>query len=150
MFPRLRALKPGNARGVLVGGNISVLADTIGTPCEVDTRDSILFLEDIGEDMEGLDSRLMQLKLAGKFKHIRGIVWGRLIRCYDRSGKKYNIRDILKDIFYDVEVPMLYGFPSGHFGPGRKQESNLTLPLGTELTMDTRSFSIFFHTAGVK
>ena len=150
MFPNIRILKPGKARGTIVGGNISMLADTIGTPCEIDTNDSILFLEDIDEDMETIDRHLLQLKLAGKFKKVKGILFGRLIDCYDRSGKKYNIRNILKDIFYDIDVPMFYGFPSGHSVSKSKRDANITIPFGVPVTIDSKSLSVFFHSSGVK
>lgn len=149
-FPHLRTLKPGKATGILTGGNLSLIADTIGTPYEVDTDNKILFLEDIGEDLEVIDCHLMHLKLAGKFKKVRGIVFGRMIDCFDYSGKKYSIRNILKDILYDVNIPILHGFPSGHSKKGRKWDANVTLPFGVLVTIDTKNPQLFIHQSGVR
>lgn len=149
-FPHLKTLKPGRATGVLVGGNLSLIADSIGTPYELDMDNKILFLEDIGEDLEVVDSHLMHLKLSGKLKKIKGIIFGRMIDCFDYSGKKYSIRNILRDILYDVNVPVLYGFPSGHSQKRRKFDVNITLPFGVPVTMVTRYPQIVIGEAGVR
>ncbi|MFH1771556.1 MAG: LD-carboxypeptidase [Candidatus Omnitrophota bacterium] len=148
-FPHLKALKPGKASGVLVGGNLSLILDSFGTPYEIDTDNKILFLEDIAEDLTVIDSHLMHLKLAGKFNKIRGIIFGRMIDCFDYSGKKYSIRDILNDILYDVDIPILYGFPSGHWRHGRKRDVNVTLPFGVNVSMYTHAPGIRIEEAGV-
>ena len=132
-FPGLRRLRPGKASGILVGGNMSLIMSAMGTPYDLDTDNKILFLEDIGEDLEVIDSYLMHLRLAGKFRKIRGIIFGWMIDCLDYSGKKYTIRDILKDTLYDINVPIIYGFPSGH---RRAKEANITLPIGLSVTLD--------------
>lgn len=132
-FPFMRTLRHGQATGVLAGGNMSVLVNAIGTPCELDTEGKILYLEDVGEDFEVIDSYLMQMKLAGKFKKIRGIVFGRMIDCVDHSGQRYQMRDILHDVLAQLRVPVIYGFPSGHATPG---DIDITLPFGVMATLD--------------
>lgn len=132
-YPYLRCLKSGEASGILVGGNMSLIISAIGTPYDVDVNNKILFLEDVGEDLETIDNYLMQLKLAGKLKKIKGLVLGRMLMCIDYSGRKYTIRRILSDIMQDVNVPIMYGFPSGHRIPG---DINITLPLGVSVTIN--------------
>ena len=144
--PNIRCLKPGKATGILVGGNMSLIMSAIGTPYDIDTDNKIVFLEDVGEDLETIDDYLMQLKLAGKFKRIKGIVFGRMIKCLDYSGKKYTIRHILSDIMDDIDIPVIYGFPSGHRIPG---DVNITLPLGVPVTLDASKCKLYFHEAGV-
>jgi muramoyltetrapeptide carboxypeptidase len=138
----LKSLRPGRASGILVGGNMSMIMSLIGTKYDIDTRDKILFLEDIGEGLETIDDYLVQLKFAGKFKHIRGMVFGRMIKCIDRSGKKYTIRHILNDILSDIKVPVIYGFPSGHRIAG---DMNITIPFGVHVTLDAHNPGIIFN-----
>ncbi len=145
-FDTIRSLRKGRATGVLVGGNMSLLVSTIGTLYDIDTDDKILFLEDVGEDLETIDNYLMQLKLAGKFRMVRGIVFGRMLRCVDHSGKKYTIRNILDDILKETNVPIIYGFPSGHKTPG---DLNITLPFGVSATIDAGRPSLIINESGV-
>ena len=146
-FPELQSLKPGKAEGVLVGGNFSLIMSLIGTPYDIDADNKILFLEDVGEDLETIDDYLVQLKLAGKFKKVKGIVFGRMVKCVDHSGKMYTIRNVLNDILGDLKVPILYGFPSGHRIPG---DVNVTLPIGVSATIDaTDKCRLIINESGV-
>lgn len=146
-FSTLRSLKPGVARGILIGGNMSLIISAIGTPYDIDTENKILFLEDIGEDLEVIDDYIMHLKLAGKLRKIKGIVFGRMIDCVAHSGSKYTIRDILSENLKGINVPVVYGFPSGHrmFG-----DINITLPLGIPVTLDAEKPALFINEAGVR
>ncbi|MBU1125793.1 MAG: LD-carboxypeptidase [Candidatus Omnitrophica bacterium] len=132
-FSMLKGLRGGKSRGVLVGGNLSLVISAIGTPYDVDTTNKILFLEDIGEDLEVIDNCLMHLKLAGKLRRIKGIIFGRMDDCIDHSGHRYTLRDVLSDVLRDIDVPIVYGFPSGHRTKG---EIDITLPLGVSVTLD--------------
>lgn len=145
--PNIRSLKPGRATGVLVGGNMSLIMSAIGTPYEIDTDNKILFIEDIGEDLETIDNYLMQFKLAGKLRKMRGIIFGRMIRCVDHSGKRYTMRYILSDIMQDIDIPVIYGFPSGHRMPG---DVNVTLPLGVSVTLDANNCKLIVNESGVR
>lgn len=148
-FPTLKILKPGKATGVLVGGNMSMLVSAIGTPYDIDTDHKILFMEDIGEDLEVIDNYIMHLKLAGKLKKIKGIIFGRMIDCLDHSGKKYTVRDVLEDALRDVDVPIIYGFPSGHRDTNAA-DINITLPLGISITLDAEQPVLFINESGVR
>ena len=145
-FSTMRSLRTGKATGILVGGNMSLVMSAIGTPYDIDTSGKILFLEDIGEDLESIDDYLIQLKLAGKFKKIRGLVFGRMIKCLDHSGRKYIIEYILDDILSDLNVPIIYGFPSGHRHAG---DVNVTLPMGVSVTLDGYKASLTVNEPGV-
>jgi muramoyltetrapeptide carboxypeptidase len=123
-----RAVKPGRAVGRLTGGNLSLVQQTIGTPYEIDTRDAILFLEEIHDPMSVCDERLLHLRAAGLLRHVRGIVFGQL--SLDRSEED-EFEDFLLDLVSDLDVPILMDFPAGHEIP------NLTLPLGTEMELVT-------------
>ena len=146
-FPTMKPLKPGKACGTLIGGNMSLLVSTIGTPYEIDTENKILFLEDVGEDLETIDQYLMQLRLAGKLERIKGIIFGRMLDCKDNSGHKYNIRRVLNDILCDVNIPIIYGFPSGHRVPG---DVNITLPFGVPVTLDADNPQLIISGTGVQ
>ena len=123
-----RAVRPGRAVGRLTGGNLSLVQQTIGTPYEIDTRDAILFLEEIHDPMSVCDERLLHLRAAGLLRHVRGIVFGQL--SLDRSEED-EFEDFLLDLVSDLDVPILMDFPAGHEVP------NLTLPLGTEMELVT-------------
>jgi muramoyltetrapeptide carboxypeptidase len=146
-FPSMRILNPGKATGALTGGNMSLIMSLIGTPHDIDTDGKILFLEDIGEDLETIDDYLLQLKMAGKLRRIRGIIFGKMIKCVDYSGRKYTIRHILKDIFKEMDIPIIYGFPSGHRVPG---DINVTLPLGVPATIDTDKAQVIINESAVR
>ena len=120
----LMALHLGHASGLLTGGNLSVIASTLGTPYEIKTRGRILFLEDIQEEPYRVDRLLLQLKLAGKLKDAAGIVFG------DFSPETLETLYIaIQELVLTEKKPTIWGFPSGHTSP------NLTLPLGQEVTL---------------
>ncbi|HJU88195.1 MAG TPA: LD-carboxypeptidase [Gemmatimonadaceae bacterium] len=121
-----RSVRPGRATGRLVGGNLSLVQQTIGTPYEIDTRDAILFLEETRDPMSFIDERLVHLRAAGLMRNVKGVVFGQL--SIDRSEEN-EFEDFLLDLVSDLDVPILTDFPAGHEVP------NLTLPLGTEVEL---------------
>ena len=121
-----RAVKAGRAVGRLVGGNLALVQQTIGTPYEIDTTDAILFLEEVRDPMSFVDERLVQLRAAGLLAKVQGIVFGHLR--LDRSEED-EFEDFVLDLVADLGVPVLMDFPAGHDSP------NLTLPLGTEVEL---------------
>ncbi|MFH1090984.1 MAG: LD-carboxypeptidase [Pseudomonadota bacterium] len=146
-FPSMKTLRPGKASGQLIGGNMSMLVNGIGTPYDIDTDYKILFVEDIAEDLEVIDNILMHLKLAGKFRKVRGIVFGRMVDCFDTSGKRYKLKNVVDDILGDMDIPIIGGFPSGH---SRGRGANVTLPLGVSVTLDANKPSLTFNEAAVR
>ena len=121
-----RTVKPGRATGRLVGGNMAMVQQTIGTPYEIDTTEAILFLEEVRDPMSFVDERLVQLRAAGLLAKVRGIVFGHL--SLDRSEED-EFEDFVLDLVSDLGVPVLMDFPAGHDSP------NLTLPMGTEVEL---------------
>jgi muramoyltetrapeptide carboxypeptidase len=121
-----RSVRPGRATGRLVGGNLALVQQTIGTPYEIDTTDAILFLEEVRDPMSFVDERLVQLRATGLLAKVRGIVFGHL--SLDRSEED-DFEDFVLDLIGDLGVPVLMDFPAGHDSP------NLTLPLGTEVEL---------------
>ncbi|HEU4798923.1 MAG TPA: LD-carboxypeptidase [bacterium] len=117
-----RCVRPGRATGRLVGGNLSLVQQSIGTPYEVPVDGAILFLEETKDPMSVVDERLLHLRNSGLLPRVRGIVFGHL--SLDRSEED-EFEDFVLDLVSDLDVPVLMDFPAGHDVP------NLTLPLGT-------------------
>jgi muramoyltetrapeptide carboxypeptidase len=126
-------VRPGRARGRLVGGCLSVLAASLGTPWAPDTRGAILFLEDVHERPYRLDRLLTQLRLSGKLSAAAGVVFGTMAACPAVDG--VGPLDVVHACCADLGCPVGFGLPSGHgAGPGG---DNLALPLGVEVELDT-------------
>ncbi len=121
-----RAVQPGRATGRLVGGNLSLVQQSIGTPYEVQVDEAILFLEETKDPMSVVDERLLHLRASGLLNRVRGIVFGHL--SLDRSEED-EFEDFVLDLVSDLDVPVLMDFPAGHEIP------NLTLPLGTQVDL---------------
>jgi muramoyltetrapeptide carboxypeptidase len=117
--------------GRLLGGCLSLITAMMGAPDELDTRGAILFLEDTAVKPFALDRMLRQLKLAGKFDGVRGIVFGEMTDCLQHAQQGYTIQEVLAECTADLDVPVMFGLPSGHSSRG-----NLTLPLGVMATLD--------------
>ncbi len=130
---KLLTLYPGDARGQLVGGCLSVLVSTLGTEWEINTRDKILFFEDVDERPYRIDRYLTQLFLANKLQEAQGILFGSFTRCdYRRSSNGPAVRtiDIIKDWTLRLKKPSLYGLQFGHV------RHALTLPNGGYAELD--------------
>jgi muramoyltetrapeptide carboxypeptidase len=130
-LPGIKILKKGVAVGRLTGGCLSMLCSALGTPYEPNTEGTILFLEDVKEPPYRIDRMLTQLKDAGKFKGVRGILFGQMWECYPEQGAGYLLEDVILDVLEGFEIPVLLDVPSGH-GP-----DNITLPLGVRVRLST-------------
>jgi muramoyltetrapeptide carboxypeptidase len=119
-------LVPGDAEGILVGGNLSMLASGVGTRDAGSASGAIVVLEDVGEEAYRLDRLLTQLRRAGWFDGVRGVVVGQLTD----SGAEQKVRALLLDRLGPLGVPVLTGAPYGH---GR---TNLAFPLGVPARLD--------------
>ena len=139
-FAGVSALKKGSAEGVITGGCLSLIVAHMGTPFELDTNGKILFLEDINEKPYAIDRMLTQLKLAGKFKRCRGIVFGSLAGANPLDHYVETILDVLKDF----DFPILFNFPAGH------SEKKVTLPLGVKIKIDSRDRSLSYLEAALR
>ncbi|MBI4440918.1 LD-carboxypeptidase [Candidatus Woesearchaeota archaeon] len=133
--PWVWTITPGKAQGVLVGGNLSLIAASLGTPYEIETRGKILFLEEVDVEPYHFDQMLTQLLLAGKLKEAKGIVIGECVRCVPadfRPGyySSLSIEDVLVEIVKPLNIPAVYNLPIGH------GDHRATLPLGVMATLD--------------
>jgi muramoyltetrapeptide carboxypeptidase len=121
----LAPMAKGDSAGTLYGGCLSLLCASLGTPYEICTKGVIFFIEDRAERPYRIDRMLMQLKLAGKFEDVRGIVFGEMIDCEEPSARDFSLRQVIMRILGDLPVPIAFGLRSGHVSGGA-----LTLPFG--------------------
>ena len=115
----------GTAEGTLLGGCITLIETSMGTPWELDTRGSILLLEDRGVKPYQLDRMLLHLKQAGKFEGVRGIVLGEFPESEPPEGSTVTVADVCRRVLGPLHIPIVYGAPVGH-----TSRPMLTLPLG--------------------
>jgi muramoyltetrapeptide carboxypeptidase len=132
----VKVLKGGSGEGVLTGGCLSLVCQTIGTPYEIQTEDAILFLEDINEPPYRIDRMLTYLKQVGKFDGVRAVVFGLMPDCHPSPQELYTLEDVIRDVLADLPCPILYDFPSGHGG------TNVTLPFGVRAAVEGSTLSI--------
>jgi muramoyltetrapeptide carboxypeptidase len=117
----------GEAEGVLIGGNLALLAHLIGTPSDYKTKNKILFIEDIGEYLYNIDRMLVQLKRSGKLKNLAGLIIGGFTDSKDTErpfGK--NAYELIHDQVKEYDYPVCFGFPVSH------GEENYALKVGVE------------------
>ena len=126
-----KPLAEGQAEGVLYGGCLSILVASLGTPYEIRTEDTILFLEDIAAKPYQIDRMLMQLKLAGKLREVRGIVFGEMLDCRQSPDQDYTLEGVVMRVLSDLKLPIAFGLRSGHVS-----RANITLPIGVRARLE--------------
>jgi muramoyltetrapeptide carboxypeptidase len=124
------ALAEGEAEGRLYGGCLSILVSSLGTPYEIKTDGTVLFLEDIAAKPFQIDRMLMQLKLAGKLDNVRGLIFGEMLDCAQTSNQDYTLPEVITRVIRDLRIPVAYGLKSGHV-----TSNNITLPLGVNVRL---------------
>jgi len=127
----VKPLVTGSAEGILYGGCLSMLVASLGTPYEIQTADTILFIEDVATKPYQIDRMLMQLKLAGKLAEVRGLVFGEMLDCSQHPEQGYQLEEVVLRIVGDLGVPVAYGLRSGHVSRG-----NITLPIGVRAALE--------------
>ena len=130
-----KVIKPGVCSGLVAGGNLTTLCHLVGTPYTPNFKGKILLIEDVGEMPYRIDRMLTQMKLAGCFNEIAGLILGGFKEC----GYLNEVVEIFSNIFEDADIPILTGFEVGH------GEHNLTIPMGLGATLDTESKKLLFH-----
>jgi muramoyltetrapeptide carboxypeptidase len=130
---RKDVIRAGRASGKLVGGCLTLLVSTLGTKYEIETRDSILFLEDVNEAPYRVDRMLKQLEDAGKFEHVRGVVFGDMLNCVDSKNRGNNVRRVISSLSGRFRGPIVMGLSSGH-----TSHPIITLPIGARATLHLR------------
>jgi muramoyltetrapeptide carboxypeptidase len=122
---QLEVLRGGEASGMLIGGTLTQLAGSLGTPYAFDPpAKCILFLEDVGERPYRVDRLFTQLAQAGVIGRASALVFGEMPRCDEPTGSPA-IRDVVANLTHDFPGPVLFGLPSGH-----TNGATLTLPFG--------------------
>jgi muramoyltetrapeptide carboxypeptidase len=144
----LRTVRAGKATGQLIGGNLSLICATLGTPYEIETRGKILFLEDIGEQAYSIDRMLTQLRLAGKLEQAAGVIWGECDDCGASDYKPstvipFTVGEVVDNILGGLKIPVLSGLTIGH------TNDQLTLPLGVTATLDAANGTLEVKESGV-
>jgi muramoyltetrapeptide carboxypeptidase len=142
-------VRPGKAAGRLIGGNLSLICSTLGTPFEIETRGRILFIEDVDEQPYSLDRMLTQLRLAGKLQAAAGVIFG---ECHDCRPRDYqpsfdstlSVGEVIDEILGKFDIPVLSGLTIGHTG------DQLTLPLGVLATLDADKGELVIEEAGTR
>lgn len=130
---------PGKVESVLMGGNLAILCGLLGTPYFPNLEEKILFLEDVGEPLYKIDRMLMQLKLAGVFEKVSGILFGEFTSIIDSDNTEVNkLRsvNIIKELTDGLKIPVGYGFSASH------AVQKTTLPLGVKYNFDSCDFSL--------
>jgi muramoyltetrapeptide carboxypeptidase len=145
----LRTIRPGRARGPLVGGNLSLIAATMGTPFEIETTGKIFFIEDVGEQPYQIDRMLTNLRLAGKLQGAAGIIFGECSECAPREYKPsyastLSFGEVLDEVLGGLSVPVLSGLTIGHTA------DQLTLPMGVMATLDAVRGELIIEEAATK
>lgn len=130
----------GKTHGQLIGGNLSLLANVIGTPSEIDTTGKILFLEDVSEYLYHLDRMMVQLARAQKLKNLAGLIVGEFseIRDQDNAFGK-NVHELIADIVAPYAYPVAYNFPIGH------EQHNLSVVCGRQATLIVETENIILQ-----
>lgn len=126
--------RPGQARGILIGGNLTLLVMMTGSVSQMDYHDKILFIEDVGEYLYSIDRMLWQLKRAGKLSQLRGLIVGSFTDVTDNAipfGE--SVSEIVMNLVKDYHYPVCFDFPAGHI------PDNYSLRLGAEVNFVTSS-----------
>ncbi len=127
-----KTLATGKARGRLVGGNFSLIAATMGTPYEIQTKGRILFVEDVREAPYRIDRFLSTLHLAGKLDELNGVILCQFTHT-EKEGEdpsEFSVNEVFEQYFADLGIPVIYGFPVGH------HRFNASLPVGAMVELE--------------
>ncbi|ODH02647.1 LD-carboxypeptidase [Nostoc sp. KVJ20] len=140
---RVETIASGKARGKLVGGNLSVLSAMVGSPYLPSWKKSILFVEEIGEDVYRIDRMLTQLKTAGILNQITGFIFGQCTNCKLGDEPSFTLMQVLQQHILPLGIPAWYGSMIGHI------KDKFTLPIGVEVEIDAELGTIRMLEAAV-
>lgn len=145
----INIINEGEAYGEIVGGNLTLMCSSLGTPYEIDTEDKILFFEDLDTEPWIFDHMLTHLCNAGKLQKAKGIVIG---ECADCVPYKHNpgfqvtffLEEVLEHFIKPLKIPAIYGLPLGH------TEDLATIPIGVKAHLDATNGKLFIDECGTK
>jgi muramoyltetrapeptide carboxypeptidase len=129
-----KPLLAGQAEGILYGGCLSLLVAALGTPYDIQTAGTILFIEDVAAKPYQIDRMLMQLKLADKLNDVRGILFGEMMDCRQSPEQDYTLEEVVLRVVGDLGIPVAFGMRSGHVS-----RANITLPIGVRARLEVGS-----------
>lgn len=135
----LETLSAGAAEGETAGGNLTQLANSLGSEFEIDTSHKLLVIEDTGEEPYKVDRLLNQLRLAGKLRQAAGIVIGDFAKAEAADpARSLTLDEVFRHYTKDLRIPVVKGFKIGHCEP------NIAIPLGVKgyLNADEKTFTI--------
>ncbi|MCG0276796.1 MAG: LD-carboxypeptidase [Thermosediminibacteraceae bacterium] len=143
-YPAAEMLVPGSAEGEIIGGNLSVIVSTIGTPYEIDTRGKLLMIEEIGEEPYRIDRMLTQLRLSGKLNDAAGIILGQFTNCVPKHPEKsLTLDQVFRDILVPLNKPVIKGVCFGH------EEHKATIPMGVKARIDGERAALLIEESAV-
>ncbi|MCL4123404.1 UNVERIFIED_CONTAM: hypothetical protein GTU68_006732 [Idotea baltica] len=135
----------GKAQGTLVGGNLTLLAAMCGTPYQVDMKDKLVFIEDVGEKPYKIDRMLTQLLQASSLDQASGIILGTFNDCEpDEDDRSLSLIQCFEDRLGSMNIPISSGFSFGHIS------EQFTLPIGVEALFDASKGKLRFVESGVQ
>jgi len=134
-------IRPGAVQAEMMGGCLSLLVTTLGTPYEFDTVGKLLFLEDTDEKPYRIERMLTHLKMAGKLDRLSGVIVGDFTRCEGEGVR--DVRQVIGEIFDAAPYPVVMGLAAGH-GP-----ENLALPFGVKMTLDSQARTLALSESAV-
>ncbi len=140
-FPSQKINIIGKEKGILVGGNLSILYSLCGSPSALTTEEKILFIEDLDEYLYHIDRMLQNLKRNGVFKKLRGLIVGGMTKMHDNTipyGK--TVEEIILDTCGDYNFPIAFNFPAGHI----KNNTALYLGRDIEFIVDNDKVSVTY------
>ncbi len=136
-FPTHKLNREGQAKGSLVGGNLSILCSLLGTPSELKTKGRLLLIEDVGENLYRIDRMMVQLKRAGVLKGISGLMVGHFTTMEDNEvGFGKTAYEIIFDAVKEYDYPVCFGFPAGH------EADNLPVVLGAACILNVSEVAV--------
>jgi len=141
-------LHGGKATGPLVGGNLTLMTALLGTPFDCDTKEKIVFIEEVSEEPYAIDRMLTQLLLAQKLQHAAGIVIDGCKKCGVSDYKpsftnSLGVEEVFEDRLGDLAIPTVFGFSIGHIA------DKPTLPLGVQATLDADKRTLCINESAV-
>lgn len=126
----------GSATGKLIGGNLAVLQSIASTFCDINTENSILFIEDVGEYAYSVDRMLMNLAYSGKLSQLSGIIAGSFTQIKDEDKFGKTVYEIIHSHVHNLGIPIAFGMQAGHTEP------NLALYLGRKVQLNVKNQSV--------
>ncbi|MBI5324057.1 MAG: LD-carboxypeptidase [Ignavibacteriae bacterium] len=147
-FPTLQTIASGVAEGTLVGGNLTMIISTLGTPYEIDTKGKILLIEEVQEEPYKIDKMLSHLWLAGKLQDAAGIVFGYMDNIDAKRNffpdYSFTIREVIESRIKPLKIPAILGLPFGHY------DNKLILPIGAKAELDASNKTLTLLEPGTK